>query len=209
MKRLPAAAQTQFIDLTENTDKLVAGIDEAGRGPLAGPVVVAAVIMGAPLRQAEKAFIIEGVTDSKKLTPKKREEYFEIITKTALGYYIAEIDNETIDKINILQATRQGVYECVKNLVPRPEFIYIDGNMKFDFSIPYRSVVSGDSLVYSCACASILAKVHRDRIMSSLPERYANYKFDQHKGYPTALHYEMIEKFGECDIHRKSFLKQK
>lgn len=191
-----------FIDLNENLDITVAGVDEAGRGPLAGPVVVAAVIM-------PRKDIIEGVNDSKKLTPKKREELYGIITKTALGFAVAEIDNETIDKINILEATKKGVYECVKKLSPRPGFVYIDGNMKFNFDIPYRSVVSGDSLVYNCACASIIAKVHRDRIMCSLPERYALYKFDQHKGYPTELHYRMIEKFGQCDLHRKSFLKQK
>jgi ribonuclease HII len=191
-----------FLDLVDNMGERIAGIDEAGRGPLAGPVVVAAVIM-------PKDGVIEGVDDSKKLTPKKREELFGLITERAVGYGIAEIDNRVIDEINILEATKRGVFECVKKLSPRPDFIYIDGNMKFDLDIPYKSVVSGDSLVYCCACASILAKVTRDRIMCGLPERYALYKFDRHKGYGTELHYEMLRLYGASDLHRRTFLREK
>ena len=175
------------------------GIDEAGRGPLAGPVVAAGVILprGDPP--------IEGVDDSKKLSPKKRETLYTQIVAAALGYFIAEVDNQTIDQINIYQATKRAVYACVEGIAPRPDFIYVDGDMKFDFGIPYRSVVAGDSLVYHCACASILAKVHRDRLMSTLPERYALYRFDRHKGYATELHYELLHRYGLSDLHRKTF----
>ena len=185
----------------QNNFKLIAGMDEAGRGPLAGPVVCAAVIM--PL---EKKNIIKGVDDSKKLTEKKREELFEKITKKAISYSVCFVDEKTIDEINILNATKQGMKNCVETLDKKPDIVLIDA-VKLDLPVLSKSIIHGDELSYSIACASILAKVSRDRFMKQISEKYPNYLFAQHKGYGTKLHIELLKKFGASEIHRKTFIK--
>ncbi|MCL1901193.1 MAG: ribonuclease HII [Firmicutes bacterium] len=179
--------------------KYIAGVDEAGRGPLAGPVVCASVIM--PMDK-----IIDNVNDSKKLSPKVREELYAKIVATALCYRISVIDHLTIDEINILNATKKGMTECVNNLKIVPDIVLIDA-VKLNLSCKSESIIRGDQLSYSIAAASILAKVYRDRLMEDYDKIYPNYNFKQHKGYCTKLHVENIKKFGVCDIHRRSFLK--
>ena len=178
--------------------KYIAGVDEAGRGPLAGPVVCASVIM--PMDK-----IIDGVNDSKKLSPKTREELYSKIVAEALCYQISVIDHKTIDEINILNATKKGMAECVKNLKIAPDVVLVDA-VKLNLDCKSESIIKGDELSYSIAAASILAKVFRDRLMEDYDKIYPNYNFKQHKGYCTKLHVENIKKFGICDIHRKSFL---
>lgn len=180
---------------------LVAGIDEAGRGPLAGPVVCACVIM--PL---EKDKIIEGINDSKKLTAKKREELFEKIKNTAIDYCIVEVDEKTIDSINILQATRLGMKKALEGLKKEPKVVLIDA-VKIDTNIKQENIIKGDALSYNIASASILAKVYRDKLMVELSHKYPNYKFEKHKGYGTREHIESLKKFGKCEIHRDTFIK--
>ena len=182
--------------------KLIAGMDEAGRGPLAGAVYAAMVIM--PLEQEK---IIQGVNDSKKLTEKQREELFEKIIKTAIAYVICPVDEQTIDEINILNATRLGMQECLKLINVKPEFCLVDYVNCLSLDKPFKTIIKGDAKSYSIACASILAKVARDRYMKEQSNLYPNFGFDKHKGYGTKLHYEMIEKYGTLPIHRKSFLK--
>ncbi len=178
---------------------LTAGVDEAGRGPLAGPVVVAAVIL-------DKDNPIEGLDDSKKLSEKKREELYEVIVERALGYAIVEVDPKQIDEMNILQATLFGMSKAVKQLDPKPEFVLIDGNqVPHDLRDIARAVVGGDAYHDCISAASILAKVTRDRIMVKLSAKYPEYNFQKHKGYPTKEHIEALEKHGACEIHRKSF----
>ena len=178
---------------------LTAGVDEAGRGPLAGPVVVAAVIL-------DKANPIEGLDDSKKLSEKKREELFELIVERALGYSIVEVDPKQIDEMNILQATLFGMSKAVKELDPKPEFVLIDGNqVPYDLRDIAKAVVGGDAYHDCISAASILAKVTRDRIMVRLSGKYPQYNFAKHKGYPTKEHIEALGKYGACEIHRKSF----
>jgi ribonuclease HII len=180
--------------------KNIMGIDEAGRGPLAGPVVCAGVIM--PLGAMD---IIAGVNDSKKLTAKCRDSLYAQIIDRAVAYQISVVDNKIIDEINIYQATKTGMIDCVKNISIKPDVVLIDGNMKFEGIGCYLSIVSGDAKSYTIAAASILAKVTRDRLMCTLGQRYEMYKFEKHKGYPTRLHIRLIEQYGLSDIHRLTF----
>lgn len=189
-------------ELEKDGYKFIAGIDEAGRGPLAGSVYTAMVIM--PL---EKDKIINGVNDSKKLTPKKRYELFDKITKTAIAYSICAIDENTIDSVNILEATKLGMANCLQNISVKPDFCLVDYVAGLSLNCPFKTIVKGDAKSYNIACASILAKVARDRYMCEMAEKYPEYQFEKHKGYGTKLHYELIEKFGVSKIHRKSFLK--
>lgn len=178
----------------------IAGIDEAGRGPLAGPVTVAVCIM--PL-DTDK--IIDGVNDSKKLTARKRDELYDKIIETATAYSIVNIGEKVIDEINILNATKLGMKKCLENIDVTPDYVLIDA-VKIDSEIPYSAIIHGDALSYSIACASILAKVSRDRLMTALDEKYQGYGFAKHKGYGTKMHVEKLKELGPCDIHRKSFI---
>lgn len=181
--------------------KTVCGVDEAGRGPLAGPVCAAAVIL-------PKDLIIPGLNDSKKLTEKKRAELYDIITAQAIAYGIALVDEKTIDEINILQATYLAMQNAVKGLSVEPDMILVDGNRAPSFSAPSKTIVKGDSLSASIAAASILAKVTRDRLMEELDGKYPAYGFAVHKGYGTKRHYEALRTYGPCEIHRMTFLKK-
>lgn len=179
----------------------VCGIDEAGRGPLAGPVVIAAAVM-------PRYSMIEGVNDSKKVSEKKREKLYEIITKEAIAYGVGTIDQKEIDRINILNATKEGLTMAVKELTVRPDLIVVDALTNIDTDgIPYRSIVKGDAKCYSISCASIIAKVTRDRIMRQWDEVYPQYGFEKHKGYGTAAHIAAIKEYGLCPLHRLSFVK--
>lgn len=180
--------------------KLIAGIDEAGRGPLAGPVAVAIAIM--PL---DKDSIIEGVNDSKKLSEKKREALYDQIVDKAIAYHVELVDEDTIDSINILNATKLGMLTCLEVIDPKPDITLIDA-VKLDTEYPTESIIKGDALSYSIACASILAKVTRDRLMLELDEKYPEYGFKKHKGYGTKAHIEALKKYGKCPIHRNSFI---
>jgi len=176
----------------------VAGIDEAGRGPLAGPVISAAVVL--PL-----SFTAPGITDSKKLTPKKRDLLFEIIYKQAVSIGIGIIDPVEIDRINILQASLLSMSIAVKNLNPSPDHLLIDGIFKIPSTLPQKPITKGDSLSISIAAASIVAKVTRDRLMVRYDEDYPMFGFCRHKGYPTKAHKQAVKEFGPCPIHRHSF----
>lgn len=177
---------------------LVAGIDEAGRGPLAGPVCVAIVIM-------PQDDIIEEINDSKKLSEKKREMLYDKIINTAISYHIEFVDEKTIDRINILNATKLGMLKCINNIPVTPEIVLIDA-VKIDSDVKTESVIHGDALSYNIAAASILAKVSRDRLMVELDKKYPEYNFKKHKGYGTKEHIEALKKYGKCDIHRDSFI---
>lgn len=180
----------------------ICGIDEAGRGPLAGPVVVAGVIM-------PKDSMIEGINDSKKVSEKKRELLYDKIIEEAISYSVAIIGQDIIDEINILNATKKGVTSVVKGLDVEPDLIVIDALNNIDTNgVKYESIIKGDAKCYSIAAASILAKVTRDRIMREWDEVYPNYGFIQHKGYGTAKHIAAIKEYGLCPIHRKSFTKK-
>lgn len=181
---------------------LIAGIDEAGRGPLAGPVVVASVIM--PL---ESECIIESVNDSKKLSPKLRELLYKKIMSAAISYHIEVIDNVVIDEINILNATKLGMKNCIENLSVVPDVVLIDA-VRIEADVSTVSIIKGDELSYNIACASILAKVYRDRLMCEFDKLYPKYQFAKHKGYGTKLHIETLKQVGKCDIHRQSFIKK-
>lgn len=181
--------------------KVICGVDEAGRGPLAGPVCAAAVILPEHLE-------IPGLTDSKKLTDKKRRALFPVIQERAIAFGIGFASEQEIDEINILQATFLAMRRAMEQLKVRPDLALIDGNRETDFSLPVRTVIKGDSLSLNIAAASVLAKVSRDDVMLRLAETYPAYGFDIHKGYGTRAHYEALEKFGPCPIHRKSFLKK-
>jgi ribonuclease HII len=180
--------------------QIVCGIDEAGRGPLAGPVCAAAVVL-------PKGHIVEGVNDSKKLSEKKREQLFDKIILEAVDYSIATASEKEIDEINILQATFLAMKRAVEGLKIKPDFAMIDGNKEPSLSIPMQTIVRGDGKSASIACASILAKVTRDRFMLEMAEKYPQYHFEKHKGYGTKLHYQMLDEFGPSPIHRQSFLK--
>ena len=178
----------------------VCGCDEAGRGPLCGPVVAAAVIL-------PRDCVIEGLNDSKKLTEKKREKLFEIIKEVAIAYAIAEASPEEIDEINILNASMLAMRRAVEALPVVADFALIDGNCSRGFAIPTETVVKGDSLSFSIAAASILAKVTRDRGCAELDRLYPQYGIAKHKGYPTKEHMDAVRKYGPSPIHRKTFLK--
>lgn len=182
--------------------KIIAGIDEAGRGPLAGPVVCACVIM--PMDEDK---IIDGINDSKKLIEKKREELYAKIIDTALDYSIIEIDEKTIDRINILNATKLGMKKALNSLKLKPDIVLIDA-VKLDITLPQENIVKGDAKSYNIASASILAKVYRDRLMKNLSLKYPEYNFAKHKGYGTKEHIEKLKLYGKCEIHRDSFIKK-
>ena len=180
---------------------LICGVDEAGRGPLAGPVCAAAVIL-------PKNLSIPGLNDSKKLTDKKRRELFPIIQEQAIAYAVVLVDHETIDKINILQATYKAMGEAIAQLSVKPELALIDGNRASDFGVRSETVVHGDSLSASIAAASVLAKVTRDDVMLEMAQKYPGYGFEIHKGYGTKAHYEALRELGASPIHRMTFLKK-
>lgn len=188
-------------ELYNNNIQYICGIDEAGRGPLAGPVVVAAVIM-------PKDSFIEGVNDSKKVSEKKREQLYDEIIENCIAYGVGIIDQIKIDEINILEATRLGVKEAVQELKQKPDIILVDALTKIDTGgVPYKSIIKGDAKEYSIACASIIAKVTRDRIMRKWDEVFPAYGFAKHKGYGTAEHRKILKEIGPCMLHRKTFIK--
>ncbi|MBP5243078.1 MAG: ribonuclease HII [Clostridia bacterium] len=200
----------------ENIDKLyyekqyllqgcrcIVGVDEVGRGPLAGPVVAAAVIM--PLQDGE---IIEGVDDSKKVSPKKRELIAEKIKEKAIAYSVIRIEPNVIDEINILQATRLAMKKAIESLPVTADMVLTDGNMTLDITAPQQSIVKGDALSYSIGAASILAKVYRDNVMKEYAEEYPYYAFEKNMGYGTAAHIQGIKEHGLCPIHRRTFTKK-
>ncbi len=185
--------------LLEAGNKLIGGIDEAGRGPLAGPVVVAGVIM--PLGESD---LIDGVNDSKKLSAKKRDKLYDEILAKAIDVQVAVVDNKTIDEINILNATKQGMLQCIEGF-SEVDCVLIDA-VKLDTSVRTLSIVHGDALSYSIAAASIVAKVTRDRMMEEFDKSYPQYGFAKHKGYGTAAHIAALKQYGPCPIHRRSFI---
>lgn len=179
---------------------LVCGIDEAGRGPLAGPVCAACVVL-------PKGYVIDGVNDSKKLSEKKREMLYDKIINECVDYSIAIADEKEIDEINILNATFLAMRRAVDGLKTKPDVALVDGNKDPQLDIVSKTIVKGDAKSASIAAASILAKVTRDRFMLEMAEKYPQYCFEKHKGYPTKLHYEMLDNFGPCEIHRQTFLR--
>lgn len=187
-------------DLAQN-DGNVCGVDEAGRGPLAGPVFAAAVIL-------PRDVLIEGINDSKKLTEKKREELFDVICNKATAYCIYSVDEKRIDEINILQATFEAMRGAVSGLCITPDYVLIDGDKSPSVTVEHKTVVKGDSKSMAIAAASILAKVSRDRYITKMGEKYPGYGFHKHKGYGTKAHYDAISELGICPIHRKSFLRK-
>ncbi|GAB6267299.1 MAG: hypothetical protein STSR0002_00390 [Smithella sp.] len=178
--------------------QIIAGIDEAGRGPLAGPVVAAAVIL-------PPGYLNSEIKDSKKLSAGKREELYEIINKEAVAIGMMVVDADIIDRVNILQATLQAMRDAVLELPASPDFLLIDGNQRIPILTPQKPIVKGDSLSISIAAASIIAKVSRDRIMEMYHRQFPQYNFQQNKGYGTKEHLDAIKQFGICKIHRKSF----
>ncbi len=188
-------------ELNSKGYKYVCGVDEVGRGPLAGPVVCAAVIM--PLDD-----IIEGVDDSKKLSHKKRASLAEKITEKAIAYAICRVEPQVIDEINILEATKLCMKNAVESLKIKPDFVIVDGNMTLDISIPQQSLIKGDFYSYTIGAASIIAKEFRDSLMDEYAAAYPDYAFEENKGYGTKKHIEGILKAGLCPIHRRSFTKK-
>ena len=181
--------------------KRVVCLDESGRGPLAGPVIAAAVSIIANCKLQ-----IANLKDSKKLTPKKREEFYKILTKHPnIEWRIGRVSEKVIDKINILEATKLAMVKAIKKLKKEPDFLIIDGNFKLNLPIPQKSIVKADEKVFSCMAAGIIAKVTRDRIMQNYHKKYPCYGFNQHKGYPTKYHIKMLKKHGPSKIHRKTF----
>jgi len=207
--------------LWQKGHKRVVCLDEAGRGPLAGPVVAAAIInfrtptlpppspncIGAPRYDLRKL----SIKDSKKITPKKRKELYKILTKHPdIKWGIGRVSEKVIDKINILEATKLAMKRAIENLKIKNkklkiDHLILDGKMKLDLSVPQKSIIKADEKVFSCAAASIIAKVTRDRIMEKYHKKYRRYGFNLHKGYPTKYHLKMLKKYGPCKIHRKSF----
>lgn len=185
-----------------NGYEYIAGVDEVGRGPLAGPVVCAAVIM--PLDEKD---LIEGVDDSKKLSAKKREILAEKIKEKAICYCIFEVSEKRIDEINILEATKEGMKNALLGLKIAPQLVLTDGNMTLDIPFLQKSIVKGDALSYSIGAASIVAKVYRDALMDEYAKRYPDYAFEKNKGYGTAEHIKGIKEHGLCPIHRRTFTK--
>ena len=188
-------------DLSKKHGKYLAGVDEAGRGPLAGPVFAAAVIL-------DDDVVIDGINDSKKLSEKKRDELYDIIKEKAAAYSICAVSEARIDEINILQATFQAMRGAVERLDIKPDYVLIDGNKSPGLTEGHETVVKGDSKSMSISAASILAKVARDRYMLRMAKKYPGYGFEKHKGYGTKAHYEAIEELGVSEIHRRSFLKK-
>lgn len=205
MKREQDSAEKLEIEraLLSRGYRCIAGVDEVGRGPLAGPVVCAAVIM--PLGED---CLIPGVDDSKKLSPKKREALSEAIRERALAYAVSEVSEKEIDEINILQATRLGMKKALSALQIVPDMVITDGNMTLDVPFPQQSIVHGDALSYSIGAASIVAKVYRDALMDKFAEIYPQYGFEKNKGYGTAQHIKAIKEYGLCPIHRRTFVKK-
>ncbi len=184
--------------LYDQGNQLICGVDEAGRGPLAGPVVVAACILPPFLR-------IEGINDSKQLTAKKREELFKIIVKNAVAYQIVFVSEADVDLLNIYQATKKGMLEVIRGLEVTPDHVLIDAMPLGELKIPHTSIIHGDARCASVAAASILAKVTRDEFMEKMDVKYPNYGFKKNKGYGTKAHMEALEKYGPCPIHRKTY----
>ena len=181
--------------------KIIAGIDEAGRGPLAGPVVVGIAIM-------PEESMIEGVNDSKKISEKKREIIYEKILEEAIDWSVGIATQNEIDEINILNTTKLALTRAIENLKVKPDMILVDALTNIDTKgIPYKSIIKGDAKEYSIACSSIIAKVTRDRMMREYDQIYPQYGFEAHKGYGTAKHIQALKEFGPCIIHRKSFIK--
>lgn len=181
----------------------IAGADEVGRGPLAGPVVCAAVIM--PLGEGE---LIEGIDDSKKLKPEERERLAALIRERAIAYKVCEESSETIDSINILEATRLCMKRAVEGLAVQPDVVFTDGNFRLQTDLPQQNIVRGDALSYTIGAASILAKVYRDALMCEYDKLYPQYGFAVHKGYGTKRHTDAIREYGLCEIHRRTFTKK-
>jgi ribonuclease HII len=193
--------------------KVVVGLDEAGRGALCGPVVAAAVMVKFKIQNAKCKMKIQNlkllreIRDSKKLTSQKRKELYRRIVKCPfIEWGIGKVSEKVIDKINIFEATKLAMKRAIKNLKKKPDFLILDGNFKLDLPILQKSIVKGDEKVLSCAIASIIAKVTRDKIMEKYAEKFPEYGFEKHKGYPTKFHLKMLKKYGPCKIHRKSFL---
>lgn len=195
----------QKINLYEFEERLydegyhtICGVDEAGRGPLAGPVVVASCILPPFLR-------IEGINDSKQLSAKKRAELYKIIVKNAIDYNIVFISEKEVDSLNIYQATKKGMLEAINGLKKTPDYALIDAMPLGELKLPHNSIIHGDARCASVAAASILAKVTRDEFMEKMDVKYPNYGFKKHKGYGTKSHLEALEKYGPCEIHRKTY----
>lgn len=186
-------------ELISRGARVICGVDEAGRGPLAGPVCVGACI-------PDLGNIIEGVNDSKKLTEKKRKALYAELCQSAICHKTVFVDAEKIDEINILNATKLAMREAVESMFPLPDMVLVDA-VKLDLPYPTRAIIHGDALSYCIAAASIFAKVERDRLMMHYAELYPEYGFEKHKGYGSAYHIEMLKKYGPCPIHRKSFIK--
>ena len=200
LERLNNLKKEELTLYNENV-KYICGIDEAGRGPLAGPVVIGAVIL--PMDS-----LIEGVNDSKKVSEKKREKVFEEIISQAISYNVGIVDQNTIDEINILNATKLGVKKAIEGLEVKPDLILVDALTNIEtFGIPYKSIIKGDAKEYSIAAASIIAKVTRDRIMREWDKVYPQYGFVAHKGYGTVAHIKALKEYGACPLHRKTFIK--
>ncbi len=200
LERLNNLKKDENLLYNENI-KYICGIDEAGRGPLAGPVVVGAVIL-------PRESFIEGINDSKKVSEKKREKIYEEIVSQAISYSVGIIDQKTIDEINILNATKLGVKKAIEGLSIKPDMILVDALTNIEtFGIPYKSIIKGDAKEYSIAAASIIAKVTRDRMMLEWDKIYPQYGFAKHKGYGTAMHIQALKENGPCMLHRRSFIK--
>lgn len=179
--------------------KKIAGVDEAGRGPLAGPVIAAAVIVN-------KKFFQKKLKDSKKITPQKREEIYQLlINNHNIEWGIGRVSEKIIDKINIFEATKLAMRKAIDDLRRKPDFLLLDGNFRINSPIPQKPIIKGDEKVFSVALASILAKVKRDRIMKRYAKKFPRYGFEKHKGYPTKYHFKMLKRYGSCKIHRRSF----
>ena len=200
LERLNNLKKDENLLYNENI-KYICGIDEAGRGPLAGPVVVGAVIL-------PRESLIEGINDSKKVSEKKREKIYEEIVSQAISYSVGIVDQKTIDEINILNATKLGVKKAIDGLSIKPDIILVDALTNIEtFGIPYKSIIKGDAKEYSIAAASIIAKVTRDRMMLEWDKIYPQYGFAKHKGYGTAFHIQALKENGPCMLHRRSFIK--
>lgn len=189
--------------------KRVACLDESGRGPLAGPVTAAAVTVRPAklkIKNEKLKILLKEIKDSKKLSRKKREKFYKFLTNSNfIEWGIGRVSEKVIDKINILEATKLAMVKAIKKLKRKPDFLILDGKMKLNLPIPQKSIIKADEKVFSCSCASIIAKVTRDRIMKRFDKKYPRYEFDRHKGYPTKHHFKMLKKYGPCKIHRKSF----